>query len=129
MKNLNINHISNVGPRHSRTRRAGWPCWAAAALLIALTPVMGQPTPSASLPQDLTVSLNATAQFRVSATGTAPLTYQWWFKDAPIDPASNPKATNSVLVISNVSLTHAGMYWAVVSDATGSATSRVATTP
>jgi len=77
---------------------------------MVLTPVMGQPTLPVLYPRDLTVSLNATAQFAVSASGTGLLTYQWWFKDAPIDPALNRKATNTLLVISNVSLTHAGTY-------------------
>ena len=104
-----------------------WIVLVAALWIAAASLGQGQPTPSASLPKDLTVSLNATAQFQVSATGSGPLTYQWWFKDAPIDPALNPKATTTLLVISNVNLTHAGNYWAVVSDATSSATSRMAT--
>ena len=104
-----------------------WIGLAAALWIAAAFVVQCQPTPSASLPKDLTVSLNATAQFQVSASGTGPLTFQWWFKDAPVDPALNPKATTTLLVISNVNLTHAGTYWAVVSDATSSATSRVAT--
>ena len=32
MKNLYINHLSSISPPRSRTRRAGWLCWAAAGL-------------------------------------------------------------------------------------------------
>ena len=58
----------------------------------------------------------------VSATGTPPLSYQWHFANAPL-----PGQTRASLVLSSVTFTNAGAYFAVVSDASGSVNSRVAT--
>lgn len=79
-------------------------------------------------PADATVSLGATASFAISASSTAgTLSYQWWFKDAGVDPTANPSATKATLTVTNLSLADAGPYFVVVSDAEGSVTSRVAT--
>ncbi|MCX7723549.1 MAG: immunoglobulin domain-containing protein, partial [Verrucomicrobiae bacterium] len=70
-------------------------------------------------PQDQAVKVGGTAIFRVSATGTAPLTYQWYFNtNTPL-----PGATNAQLVISNVTTNDAGRYRVVVANAFGTATS------
>lgn len=58
------------------------------------------------------------ATFQVMATGTPPLLYQWRFNGDPI-----PLATNSVLVVSNVSLVHDGLYDVVIRDALSELTS------
>ncbi|MGZ5543059.1 MAG: immunoglobulin domain-containing protein [Limisphaerales bacterium] len=52
------------------------------------------------------------------AIGAAPLSYQWFH-----DGASIARATNSALVLANVSATDAGSYQLVVTNALGSATS------
>ena len=57
----------------------------------------------------------------VAATGTAPLSYQWRKNGINI-----PGATNTVLVLSNVSAGDAGFYAAVASNAWGSETSAAA---
>ena len=78
-------------------------------------------------PEDQSVSLNATAQFKVTAQSSGGLlNYRWWFKDAALDPALNPSAAKNTLLLSNVTETLAGSYWVVVSDDSGSATSEVA---
>ncbi len=51
--------------------------------------------------------------FRVTATGRAPLRYQWRFNEAPI-----PQATNATLAINQANLTHDGLYDVIVQDAT-----------
>ena len=80
-------------------------------------------------PANTTVSLGATAQFRVLATSTnPPITYQWWFKEAALDAVANPSAAKNLLSLTNVTLADAGPYFVVVSDTSGlAATSQVAT--
>src|SRR6185369_12417444 len=70
-------------------------------------------------PTDVVVTNGNTASFRVTAEGTEPLAYQWYF-DAT---NSLDQETNSTLVLSNVALFQAGTYQVVVSNAYGSVTS------
>ena len=93
------------------------PCYCA-----TLTPVFGQTPPSiTSEPADQVVDVGATATFTVTATGTAPLTYQWRFNDANL-----AGKTSRSLVLANVQSTNAGNYTVVVTNAFGSVTSRIA---
>jgi hypothetical protein len=80
-------------------------------------------------PTNTTVSLGATAQFRVLATSTnPPIAYQWWFKEVTLDAVANPSAAKNLLFLTNVTLANGGPYLVVVSDASGlAATSQVAT--
>src|SRR5512143_993573 len=88
--------------------------------------VAAQPTITAD-PTDTSVSLGATVRFTVSATATSPpMKFQWWFKDVAIDAATNPLAATRMLSLASVTLAHAGPYFAVVTDASGSVTSQVA---
>lgn len=72
-------------------------------------------------PASLTVLAGTNAAFSVVASGSAPLTYEWRFKGNPLAGAVTPQ-----LVISNVTLAHAGDYAVVVRNPGGSATSTVA---
>lgn len=91
-------------------------CGLAAALLQThAQPVLTGPADRVSLWGDR-VTLG------VSATGMPPLSYQWYFTNAPL-----PGRTAASLVLTNVTFADAGAYFAVVSDAGGSVTSRVAT--
>jgi hypothetical protein len=63
--------------------------------------------------------LNSNATFRVTATGTAPLAYQW-----RLDGRELADATNASLVVSNVTLDDLGSYTVVVRDANGQAVSQ-----
>ncbi len=72
-------------------------------------------------PVSLAVPLGGNATFRVSATGAAPLTYQWGS-----DAGDLGGATNASLVMSNVSLTDLGSYTVVVSNASGQTVSQPA---
>lgn len=86
--------------------------------LVGLT----QPTITAQ-PRSQSVSLGAKVTFQVKATGTAPLSYHWRFKEADF-----PGATGISLVLTNIQLANAGPYTAVVTDAlSSSATSQPAT--
>ncbi len=72
-------------------------------------------------PQSLTVCEGGTASFSVTASGAAPLAYQWRVDGAPI-----AGATASTLTIDPVALADAGAYDVVVTNPDGSATSQAA---
>jgi hypothetical protein len=77
------------------------------------------PPPSiTSQPQSETVTVGANVTFSVTATGTAPLSYQW-----QKDGVNLVGATNATLILSNVSTNDSSIYDVVVSNAFGSVTS------
>ena len=80
--------------------------------------IVGEPPAIVAQPADQTILLGASAAFAVTASGTAPLEYQWSFGGANL-----VGATNSLLVITNVQLSDAGSYAVSVSNAFGSANS------
>jgi hypothetical protein len=59
--------------------------------------------------------------FQVTATGTAPLTYQWTFNGTNL-----PNATADTLLLSNVQPPQAGDYAVMIANLAGSVTSAVA---
>src|SRR5262249_13864676 len=72
-------------------------------------------------PGSVSLSVGQSATLLVSATGTAPLNYQWLLGSAPL-----PGKTNSSLALSGVTTNDAGNYRVVVTNAFGAATSAVA---
>ncbi|HOX59827.1 MAG TPA: immunoglobulin domain-containing protein [Candidatus Paceibacterota bacterium] len=72
-------------------------------------------------PQDQNVFPGGSATFAVTATGTAPLTYQW-HKDGGVISG----ATGSGYTLANAQASDSGSYQVVVANALGSATSSVA---
>ena len=81
-------------------------------------PAVGGALNFQSLPQNQTVARGAAAAFSVSASGTAPLSYQW-FKVG----ASTPVAQTQTLEFPSVAVTDYGSYQVVVSNSSGSITS------
>ena len=73
-------------------------------------------------PTNFTVLAGQTAAFATSATGTAPLTFNWLFNNAPLGGA-----TSSNLSIANAQLASAGGYSIRVANVAGAVTSVVAT--
>ena len=69
-----------------------------------------------SQPTNETVAIGATASFSVTASGSAPLTYQWSFDGAPIGGA-----TNATLVLPNVQMAQSGLYAVEVVNSYGAA--------
>src|ERR1022692_2763851 len=69
-----------------------------------------------SQPTNQTVNLGGTATFLVGASGTPPLSYQWYFN------ATTPVAggTNALLTVTNVQHSHAGSYSVMVSNVVSS---------
>jgi hypothetical protein len=72
-------------------------------------------------PQDAVVTEGSDAAFAVTATGAAPLIYQWRF-----DGAALPAATNKTYTRLNAQPADAGNYTVVVTNNSGSVTSTVA---
>ncbi|MBI3850912.1 MAG: tandem-95 repeat protein [Verrucomicrobia bacterium] len=71
-----------------------------------------------SQPTNLTVYVGSNATFRVTATGGAPLAYQWRFYETNL-----PGKTSSVLTVAGAQFSNAGTYSVIVSNAGGSVTS------
>jgi len=94
--------------------------WSNAALLTV------NPAPIAPVitgqPQPVTVTAGQTAQFSITATGTAPLAYQWQRNGVNIAGAT---AANCSVV--NAQSANVGSYRVIVSNAAGSVTSTAAT--
>lgn len=80
-----------------------------------------QPVTISGQPQNVSVAEQGTANFSVTASGTAPLSYTWRFNGTPIAGAT---ATN--LSITNVLPSSGGAYDVVVSNPYSSRTSTVA---
>jgi hypothetical protein len=86
------------------------------AILDTLPPVIS------GHPAGVLANTGETVTFVAAANGTPPLSWQWYFNDAPL-----PGATGPSLTITNVQLANCGSYHVVVSNPYGTATSLVAT--
>ena len=69
-------------------------------------------------PTKVSASVGTAATFAISASGSAPLTYQWEINGTPIAGANS-----ATLILPSVTLANAGTYSVVVNNAQGSATS------
>jgi outer membrane protein assembly factor BamB len=85
-------------------------------LTVLSPPVIANP------PQSQTGAIGGKLTMNVSANGTPPLRYFWFFKGALL-----PGATNAALEIPRLGTENAGAYTAVVTNTAGAVTSRVAT--
>ncbi|MBT1690522.1 PQQ-dependent sugar dehydrogenase [Dawidia soli] len=94
---------------------------AGALFRIVYTPSVTAPAITTQ-PVSQTVTAGQSVTFSVTATGTAPLTYQWQRNNTNITGATGASYT-----IANVQASHAGTYRVIVSNAAGSATSNNAT--
>ncbi len=95
--------------------------WGAVTSSVATLTVL-VPSGISTQPQDLAIVKGQSATFSVTASGTAPLTYQWRFNGSPL-----PAETNSILALSNVQSNQAGIYTVVVNNSAGTVTSTGAT--
>lgn len=73
-------------------------------------------------PHSLALIAGSTANFSVQAVGGGPLSYQWYYSNAPVANATNP-----TLTVPNVQPGDAGAYYAVVSNSLGVTPSSMAT--
>lgn len=89
-----------------------------AALTVLLPPGIGTPV------SNQTTYYGGPASFSVSATGTAPLNYQWYFDGAPLtDNGQITGSATAVLNIADVMPANVGNYQVVVTNNYGSITS------
>jgi enediyne biosynthesis protein E4 len=89
--------------------------------LAVLTGALAQPTMDCPGPQSCSLGATVTFQLR-NLFGQPPYTYAWRHNDVLIDPATNATAATPRLVLTNVGLTDAGPYQALVTDVNGTAT-------
>lgn len=89
---------------------------AVATLTIGVPPMITQE------PSNVMVLEGANVSFNSSASGTLPLSYQWYFNGTAV-----PAATNSSLNLGNVQLSDGGNYSVVVTNNCGAATSAIVT--
>jgi Concanavalin A-like lectin/glucanases superfamily/Immunoglobulin I-set domain/Immunoglobulin domain len=84
----------------------------------------GQAPQITTQPVSQTVAAGSTVSFSVTATGTAPLTFQWQFNGQNLANSTHYLgATSNMLTIVGVSAADVGSYRVVVSNASGSANS------
>src|SRR5207244_971484 len=75
-------------------------------------------------PQSQSVSSGSNVTFTVSATGTAPLNFQWRLQPTELDAPTNiPAATAASLNLSKVSILNGGYYSVLIANSFGSVTS------
>ncbi|MBM4073659.1 MAG: hypothetical protein FJ271_32770, partial [Planctomycetes bacterium] len=93
-----------------------------AELVVVIEPSISTP------PASKTVPLGANHEFSVTAFGTPPLSYQWYFKPSGSTAAATAitGATGATHLLRNVQLADGGAYHVVVNNAAGSATSAAA---
>lgn len=96
---------------------------AGAATSQVATLTVNAPPSITAPPSDQTVTAGNNALFTVSASGSAPLRYQWYFNTN----TALPSATNSACLIPNAQSSQVGTYAVVITNAFGSVTSTVAT--
>lgn len=104
------------GSKNSNTASSTVP--ATASITVAAIPPSITSQPSA-----ITAKVGDSVSFSVVATGSDPLTYQWYKNGAKIDSIANPTASMATLTLSNISIADAANYNVAVSNAAGSKTS------
>jgi len=86
---------------------------------ISVTPIYSEPPLIALQPASQTLPIGGTARFNVTAIGTLPLAYQWYFNtNTPMGGA-----TTAALVFGPVTTNQTGNYQVIVTNLYGSATS------
>src|SRR5262249_38802787 len=103
------------------TNSAGSVTSAVAILTVIVPPsVTGPPT-------NQTVATGSNVTFTVTASGTAPLSYQWLYNGTALsDGGPVSGSATSALALNNVQTTSSGGYSVVVTNSAGSITSAVA---
>ncbi len=86
-----------------------------------------QPPTIVSQPGGQTNAVGIGTVFSVTATGSQPITYQWFYNGAPLtDGGRITGSTSNLLSIANLQTNDTGNYWVVVSNSVNTQTSTVA---
>lgn len=100
----------------------GYQLWASNSFGTFLTDAavltLGERPRITAQPEPQTALVGTSASFTLNATGTPPLSYQWFFKGIPL-----ASGTQKSLVLQNVSLAQEGEYQAILRNDFGSVTS------
>ncbi len=107
---LNNVQVANAGNYAVQVTNTAASVVSSSAALTVLQPPM-----IATQPVSQSVALGSNVTFSVTATGTAPLAYQWLFNGAPITGA-----TTSSYTLNNVQVANAGNYAVQVTNVVGS---------
>ena len=113
--------ITGIGSTTITANEAGDATYLPAANVSQALNVAGIPPVITSQPQSLVVNLTSDTALSVTATGTAPLEYQWRFNGINI-----PGATSSTFTILNFQAANAGGYSVSVANGQGAVNSAVA---
>jgi enediyne biosynthesis protein E4 len=115
-KNLMNKILERSRPRWPFQRHStAWLSALTLCLLGYLPPATADPNLNPNYPKDANVSLGAAVSFLVSAaTANPPMTFQWQHEGTNV-----PSATNSQLIITNISVADAGGYVAWITNASG----------
>ena len=120
-QNSNSITLATVGAANSGTYDAvvanpyGSLTSAVAQLTVLIPPLV------TTQPTNQTVIVGNTAIFQAGATGTSPLSFQWWFNGT-----NTVGSDTNVLVLPNVGTNEAGSYSVLITNVAGSVTSTVA---
>jgi hypothetical protein len=119
---------STAAPASTGTVSTSWTASSSSQLalsVVVVAPSSGGTVTAPSItsqPASQTVTAGSSATFTVTASGTAPLSYQWRFNGSNISGATSASYT-----VSNAQSANAGNYSVVVSNSAGSVTSNNAT--
>ena len=112
------NLVSTTNSFHVDLSRAGSTTVPGDFTIVILS-ASGSPPVITNQPASLTNSVGSNATFSVTAGGTAPLGYQWYFNTN----TALPNAIAASLTLTNIQLTNAGYYRVIITNSSGSVTS------
>jgi len=88
-----------------------------------------QQSPQIILPPPSTITTYDTLTLKISVLVLGDTiggdSYQWYYEGSPIDPSTNPTATNATLIITNLALNQSGNYYVRISNQFGETNSPV----
>lgn len=89
---------------------------AAACAFLSAISVQAQPAITSVYPPALKQHTGEHLAFTVTATGSGPLTYQWYFQAPSQASVILAGQTASNIIVTNITTTNSGQYWVVVTD-------------
>jgi len=113
--------LTNLNPNNAGTYSVlvSSPYGSVTSSIVTLSVVY--PASITTQPSNVTMNVGDSTNFSLTAAGTAPLAYQWYFTSTAVDVG-----TNAFLPINNVTPGQAGNYFCIVTNAYAGVTSSVA---